>query len=283
MEKRIDLHIHTTASDGSVPPAETVALAKELGLAAIAVTDHDTVDGVQEAVDAGNALGIEIIPGVEFSADYRGGRAHILGLFIDPASDALRDAMTWAVKERIVRNERIVAAMARDGMDISMETLGEEYPDAVLGRPHIAEHLVRKGVAASVADAFRRYLIEGTPYYFSRRRMSLEQAADYIRGAGGLPIIAHPFQYGYNEEKLLAYIDTCRAAGCVGLEAYYSEHTPGEQDYLLALAGRKGMLVSGGSDWHGTRKPHIRMGSGIAGGLCVPYSVLQVLKDHIAG
>lgn len=282
MERRIDLHNHTTASDGAAPPAEAVRTAKELGLAAIAVTDHDTVAGVAEAMAAGAEMGVEIVPGIEISADYRGNRAHILGLFVDPASEALRPALDWASDERARRNEKIVAHLAADGFDISLEALSAAYPNAVLGRPHIAEHLARKGYAASVTDAFRRYLGEGRPYYRSKERIPLADAASLIRAAGGLPIVAHPFQYGYDEAALLAYLSAARDAGCLGLEAYYSEHAPEQQRYLLELAAAWGMLVSGGSDWHGSRKPHIRMGSGIGGGLAVPYSVLEELKKALS-
>ena len=281
MEARIDLHNHTTASDGSESPAEAVRLAKSLGLVAIAVTDHDSVSGVREAMEAGAALGVEVVPGIEVSADYRGNRAHILGLFIDPDSAALAPVLGWARGERDRRNERIVAALAADGFDISLGALTAEYPDAVLGRPHMAEHLMRKGYVSSVKEAFDRYLGEGRPYYRDRERISLVQAAACIRGAGGLAMVAHPFQYGYDEAELLAYIDTALAAGCAGVEAYYSEHSPAERDYLLALAAGRGIPVTGGSDWHGSRKPHIRMGSGIDGSLSVPYEVLVRLKREL--
>lgn len=281
MEPRIDLHNHTTASDGSATPAEAVQTAKELGLAAIAVTDHDSVSGVAEAMEAGKALGVEVIPGIEISADYRGNKAHILGLFIDPAHPALRPALDWAVTEREQRNEKIVAAMAADGIDISLRELRENNPDSVLGRPHMAEHLLKKGYAASIKEAFQRYLGEGCPYYRDKERIPLDMTARLIKEAGGLPIVAHPFQYGYDEPELLAFLSTAKEAGCVGLEAYYSEHSPAEQAYLLSLAAEWGMLVSGGSDWHGSRKPHIRMGSGIENGLAVPYHVLEDLKNAL--
>ena len=281
MERLVDLHIHTTASDGSEPPAEAVRLAAELGLAAIAVTDHDTVSGVGEATEAGAALGVEIVPGIEISADYRGNQAHILGLFIDPESTALRPALDWAVNEREERNRRMVAAMAADGFDISIEELQANNPDSVLGRPHMAEHLMKLGCVASVKEAFDRYLGDDGPYYLPKRRIPLDVTAQLIREAGGIAVVAHPFQYGYDEEELLNYINAARTAGCTGIEAYYSEHSPDQRDYILAVAQQYGLLVSGGSDWHGSRKPHIRMGSGIAGSIAVPYSVLEQLKTAL--
>ena len=278
MERLVDLHIHTAASDGSAPPADAVRTASELGLAAIAVTDHDTVSGVAEAMAAGAALGVEVVPGIEISADYQGSQAHILGLFIDPESAALRPALDWAVNEREERNRRMVAAMAADGFDISIDELQASNPDSVLGRPHMAEHLMKRGYVSSVKEAFDRYLGDDGPYYLPKRRIPLDITARLIREAGGIAVIAHPFQYGYDDAELLRFISDARSAGCTGIEAYYSEHTPGQRDYLLTVAQQYGLLVSGGSDWHGSRKPHIRMGSGIDNSLAVPFSVLEQLR-----
>lgn len=279
MEKRIDLHIHTTASDGSTTPTETVALAKELGLSAIAITDHDTIAGVKEALDAGNTLGVEVIPGIEVSADYRGNKAHIVGLFVDPDREDLRPVLEWSVTERDMRNEKIVGAMQADGIDISMEVLKSRHPDSVLGRPHMAEYLMEKGYVSSVKEAFDKYLGEGGLYYRDKERIPLELAVQTIRASGGIAILAHPLDYGYSEEELYCFLQAGKDAGCAGLEAYYSDHTPEEQQMLLALAPSFGLAVSGGSDYHGTRKPHIHMGSGIENGLFIPCSVLKALKN----
>lgn len=278
MEKIIDLHIHTTASDGTDSPAQAVAKAGALGLAAIAVTDHDSVGGVAEAQEAGQALGVEVVAGIEISADYRGNKAHILGYFIDPAARALRPALDWAVNERADRNREIVGAMAADGFDISLAALDAAYPGSVLGRPHMAEYLMKKGYVATVKEAFDRYLGEGRPYYRPKKRMAMERAAALIGEAGGVAVLAHPLQYGYTGEELEAFIAAAQKAGCLALEAYYAEHSPQQQAFLLETAARYGMGVSGGSDYHGSRKPHIRMGSGIGGGLRVPYAVLEGLK-----
>ena len=278
MENRIDLHIHTTASDGTDTPAEVVGKAFALGLSAVAVTDHDTVAGLAEAMREGRRLGIEVVAGIEISADYHGGRAHILGYFIDPGADALQPVLAWSVNERERRNRRIVQAMAADGIDISVEQLAADNPGSVIGRPHIADRLVQLGYAASVKEAFERYLNDGCRYYRDKKRISIEGAVDAITGAGGIAIVAHPFQYGYDEMGVLCYIDTCLQAGCAGVEAYYSEHTADERRWLLDLAAGRGIAVSGGSDYHGGHKPHIAMGSGIDGGLFVPLSVLDGLK-----
>ena len=278
MEGLVDLHIHTTASDGTVPPREVVAMARALALAAIAITDHDTVSGVPEAAAAGKALGVEVIPGVEMSSDYRGRDTHILGLFVDPDAPSLTEALAWARDRRRERNEKIVAAMAADGLPISMEALRADDPDAVLGRPHLAGWLVKNGLAADVGDAFRRFLDRGRPYYLPRERMRLDRAAAAIVSAGGVAVIAHPFHYGFDADVLDGFIRAATDAGCRALEAYYPEHTPAQQAAALALADRYGLAVSGGSDFHGARKPAIHMGSGIDGSLRTPVSVLAGLR-----
>lgn len=278
MEKLVDLHIHTTASDGTLTPRQTVELARDLGLAAIAVTDHDTTAGLTPAMAAGAELGVEVIPGLEISAGYRDRGVHILGYFIDPAAPALSRALDWFVRERRERNERIVAALAADGFDISMQALEKAYPDTVLGRPHIADWLVRQGRAGDLDEAFDRWLNRGRPYYRPRRRMPMAQAVSAIRQAGGIASVAHPLQYRFVPAELEAFLLAARDAGCGALEAYYSKYGPAEQSALAETAARLGLALSGGSDFHGDRKPHIRMGSGIDGSLRVPYAVLDGLR-----
>lgn len=278
MEKRIDLHVHTTASDGTDTPSQVVARAKKLNLGAIAITDHDSINGIAEALQAGEELGVEVIPGIEVSADYRGNKAHIVGLFVDHTREDLRPAVEWSVFERIQRNEKIVGAMAADGFDISLEILNELYPDSMLGRPHMAEYLMKKGYVSTVKEAFDRYLGEGCPYYRNKERIPMERAVAAIRESGGIAVVAHPLQYGYSEEELICFLQAARDCGCVALEAYYSEHSPAEQEMLLSMAPGFGLGVSGGSDYHGSRKPSIELGSGMDNLLSVPYSVLDALK-----
>ena len=273
----IDLHIHTNASDGTDAPAEAVEKARTLGLEAIALTDHDTVSGVAEAVRAGEQLGVEVVPGIEVSSDYRDNNIHVLGYFIDPEADALRQVMDWIRVERIARNEYVVNKMADDGFDISMEELRRMYPDAVLGRPHMAEFLVKKGYVSSIREGFARYLGEGKKYYLPKRRISLARAVDTIRASGGLAVLAHPLQYRYPLEEVIEMIEYARSLGVKALECYYSEHSPEDERWLLARAEEYGLGVSGGSDYHGTRKTHIAMGRGM-GNLAIPRRVLDELK-----
>lgn len=278
MEKLVDLHVHTTASDGTLTPRQTVELARDLDLAAVAVTDHDTMEGLEEALAAGAELGVEVVPGLEISAGYRDRGVHILGYFIDRTSPVLGRALDRFVQERRTRNEKIVSALAADGFPISMQALGTAWPDTVLGRPHIADFLVRHGYAATVDEAFDRWLSRGRPYYRPRRRMPMAEAVLAIRQAGGLAVIAHPLQYGFPPDELEVFLRAGKDAGCGALEAYYSKYSPAEQAMLCRLAARLGLAVSGGSDFHGDRKPAIRMGSGIGGSLRVPCSVLERLR-----
>lgn len=275
----IDLHLHTTASDGTASPAQTVQTARELGLTAIAVTDHDTVSGVNEALAHGAALGVEVVPGVEVSSDYRDNNIHVLGYFIDPASPALRAVADWVRVERAERNEKVVAMLAADGFAISMEELEAAYPGALLGRPHIAEFLMRRGYVESVTDGFDRYLEVGRKYYLPTRRIPLSRAVTAIRDAGGLASLAHPLQYRYPLPEVEELIDRAVHLGVDAMECYYSGYTPEETRWLLTQAERRGLGVSGGSDWHGTRKPYITMGRG-TGELCISETILEKLKER---
>jgi len=275
----IDLHTHSTASDGTDAPSAIVEKAAALGLRAVSVTDHDTVSGVEEALAAGERLGVEVIPGIEVSSDYRENNVHILGYFIDVRAEALRPVLDWVKTEREERNRKIVAMFAADGFDMSLEELQREYPDSVLGRPHMAEHLMRKGYTQSVKEGFDKYLGEGKPYYLPKRRISIAKAVEVILAAGGVPVLAHPMQYKYPRDEVTEMIEYTMSLGIRALECYYSEHSPEEQEWLLARAERYGLGVSGGSDYHGTRKTHIALGTGM-GSLAVPYGVLENLKTR---
>lgn len=274
---QIDLHIHTNASDGTDSPAGAVEKAAALGLAAISITDHDSVAGVPEAIATGERLGVEVVPGIEVSSDYRDNNVHILGYFIDIHSPALRPVLDWVRNERDARNRKMAAMFAADGFEISLEILEELYPHSALGRPHFAEYLMKKGYASSVKDAFDRYLEVGRPYYLPKERISIARAVEVISEAGGVPVLAHPLQYHYPESETIEMIEYTKSLGIRALECYYSEHSLAQQDWLLRQAERYGMGVSGGSDYHGTRKVHIAMGSG-TGHMDIPYAVLENLK-----
>lgn len=276
----IDMHIHTTASDGTDTPKDTVKKAAEIGLIAIAITDHDTVSGVSEAMETGKQYNIEVIPGIEISADYNGTEVHILGYFINPCSPELKPALDWVVTDRNMRNEHIIKKLSDDGYDISLTELKEKHKGTVLGRPHIAEHLLNKGYVNSIQQAFDEFLAEGKPYFLPRTYLPINKAIDVICSAGGVAVIAHPLQYGFNDSELHSFLLTAKRFGAVGIETIYSKYTETETEYLMQLAKDLNMFKTGGSDYHGTRKPNIKMGIG-TGKMNVPDSYLDILKEGI--
>lgn len=274
--KRIDLHVHTTASDSTASPAEAVRLAKEAGLSAIAITDHDTVSGYAEAAGAGKALGVEVIPGIEISTKY--GRAvHILGYYIDPDSDKLAPVLEWVVRDRDERNRKMAELMAADGLPVSYEEMHRRF-GAVIGRPHFAEVLVELGLAKDIRDAFDRYVEKGQKYYLPRNFLSIERSIEIIREAGGVPVLAHPFQYKLDDAGLRELIEHCMESGLQGMECRYSGYSVEQSKYLGRLAEEYGLIKTGGSDFHGDNKRHISIGTG-TGHLEVPYKYLEKLRQ----
>lgn len=272
--QHIDLHVHTTASDGTLTPSEAVFHARSLGLSAIAVTDHDTCEGVAEAVRAGAECGIEVVPGIEVSVEWHGEGVHLLGYFIDPDSAAMQTLLRWVIDERARRNRIIAEAMRADGIPVSIEEMERRWPGSVVGRPHFAAALTELGLAKNVSDAFDRYLSIGRKYFRRREYIPLHDAFDVIRGAGGKPVFAHPLQYRLEEPALLSLTRTLADAGAVGMECIYSGYTAEQTEYLTGLAANFGLCVTGGSDFHGARKPQIRMGEP-----AVPYALLRNLKE----
>lgn len=273
----IDLHNHTTASDGTLSPAETVAYAAGKGLSAIAITDHDTASGAAQAASCAEKFGVEVIPGIEISADYMGYGIHILGYFIDPLSASLKAVLDWIVSDRERRNGEIMELMRADGIEVTSETMARRFPGAVIGRPHFAALLADKGLCANVQEGFEKYLDKGKRYYKRRNFLPLDSAFKAIRGAGGKAVFAHPLQYGMDTQALEALTGRLKDEGCVGMECLYSGYTARESEYLMSLAKHFGMCVTGGSDFHGSRKPNIDMGSG-TGDLRVPYELLEILR-----
>lgn len=274
--KRIDLHVHTTASDSTASPAEAVRLAKEAGLSAIAITDHDTVSGYAEAAEAGKKYGVEVVPGIEISTKY--GRAvHILGYYIDPDSDKLAPVLEWVVHDRDERNRKMAELMAADGLPVSYEEMHRRF-GAVIGRPHFAEVLVELGLAKDIRDAFDRYVEKGQKYYLPRNFLSIERSIEIIREAGGVPVLAHPFQYKLDDAGLRELIEHCMESGLQGMECRYSGYSVEQSKYLGCLAEKYGLIKTGGSDFHGDNKRHISIGTG-TGHLEVPYKYLEKLRQ----
>lgn len=276
--KLIDLHAHTTASDGTATPRALAELALRQGLSAVAITDHDTVLGYPELEKAGKELGIETVPGIEISTKFH--RAvHILGYYIDPHSPELEPVLNWVVEDRDKRNKEMCRLMAADGLPINYEDMKKRFGE-VIGRPHFADILVELGLAKNVKDAFDRYVEKGQRYYVGRTILPIERAIEIIRLSGGVPVLAHPFQYKLDDPGLRELIEYCMAQGLRGMECRYSGYGPEQSAYLEALAEEYGLIKTGGSDYHGSNKPRICMGSGIEGNLQVPYEWLERLKEE---
>ncbi|NOU78334.1 PHP domain-containing protein [Paenibacillus sp. LMG 31459] len=274
---RCDLHSHTQASDGMQPPAENVRLAYEKGLAAVAITDHDTVSGIAEALEAGRRLGITVVPGVEISTRAGGKEIHVLGYYIDTEQELFLSRLEQQRNTRLGRNEAIIDKLRGLGIEISMEQvlsgMGRELkPDESVGRPHIADELVRLGAAADMRDAFDKYLAEGAAAYVSPPRITPETACRWILEAGGAAVLAHPGIYG-DDELVRKILET---GALRGIEVYHSDHGPAEHDRYLALAEEFGLLVTGGSDFHGARQGVIFHGD--IGSVHVSTAVLEQLK-----
>ena len=278
MSGRIDLHLHTTASDGSFSPSEAVALAAKEGLRAIAITDHDTADGLGEAAAAAKQMGVELIPGIELSVDYKGKGIHILGYFIDTENESLRALLDWVICERERRNALIAEAMRADGIDVSIASLHEKHPDSVIGRPHFAAELVAAGKVESVKEGFDKYLSPGGRYYRKREYIPMDMAFDALRRCGAKAVFAHPLQYRFSREELLELTALLKEKGIVGMECIYSVYSGEDTRYLEAMAADFGLCVTGGSDFHGAGKPHISIGKG-CGDMKVDYELLEKLKE----
>lgn len=274
----IDLHAHTTASDGSLTPTELVALAQATGLRALAVTDHDTTAGVAEAVAAGKAAGVEVVPGVELSVEYPHGQFHLLGYLIDTAASVLPARLADLQERRATRNDRMLARMQEGGLPISMEDVVAEAGGGLVGRPHMALALVKKGVVATTQEAFDRYLGAGTPFNIPKERLSPVEAIDLIHAAGGKAVLAHPYTIKLAGDAFEAEMARLRGLGLDGLEAYYSQHSAEQVAAFLAVAERLGLKVTGGSDYHGRSKPHVKLGV-VHGGQPMPYAVLEALRE----
>ncbi len=273
--KHIDLHIHTTASDGADSPAEVVRRARELDLAAVAITDHDTVAGCAEAMAEGEKLGVEVVPGIELSSRY-GRTIHILGYFVRTGSPAFTRVLDSILAERNDRNRRMAALMAADGIPVDYEEMLLRFGPSI-GRPNFGRVLVELGYAESVQDAFDRYIEKGQRYYLPRKMLSIERSVEVIREAGGVPVLAHPYQYKLEESALRQLIEHCMDHGLLGMECRYSLYNEEQSLWLRNLAREYGLLPTGGSDYHGGNKPEIALGTG-KGDLAVPAAWLEELR-----
>lgn len=275
----VDLHTHSNKSDGSFSPAELVGYAVEKGLSAIALTDHDTVDGIEEALRAAEGKGIEVIPGIEFSSEYEGQDIHIVGLYIDYRSDYFRNRLVHFVNGRKLRNEEMCRRLTAIGMPIDYEELVKKYPGSVITRGHMARYLLEQGYTKSIKEAFDRYIGDGKPCFVPRKKISPMRAVEIILKAGGFPILAHPLLYHMGRERLEELVIRLKEVGLQGLEAVYSTHTPSDERRMRELALKHNLCISGGSDFHGVAKPGLDLAVGY-GRLFIPEEILDNIKSR---
>jgi len=283
----IDLHTHSTRSDGTLTPAELIRYAAQKGLAAIALTDHDTIDGIEEAVQAARSLSSqdpdalvpEVIPGVELSTEYRGKDIHIVGLFIDWQNREFADRLRGFADARIYRNRKMCSLLTENGCPVSYEDLEAAFPDTVITRAHFAQYLLDKGMISSIDEAFKKLIGDDCPCFVPREKITPHDAVRFLLSFGGVPILAHPLQYKLSGAELDVLVASLTELGLDGIEVYYSTHRQADTAYLSRIAEKYGLLLSGGSDFHGTRKQNLDLGTGY-GHLYVPDSILPPIRER---
>ncbi len=274
--KYIDLHTHSLCSDGSMTPSEVVRAARAAGLSAIALSDHDTVAGIKEAMTEGERTGVEVIPAIELSAQSET-ETHILGYFIDPENETLKKTLEYAKEVRLLRERDVIDNLVRLGFDITMDELHGIAGSDVLCRAHIARLMVQKGYVGSVKEAFALWLGNGRPAYSSRQALTDIEAVRLIKEAGGLAFVAHLNQTRRSLDDLEEFLTRLKAEGLDGIEGIYTEYTPEQTAEYGTLADKLGLIRSGGSDFHAENKPHIAIGRGY-GDLYIPYELLEIMK-----
>lgn len=287
----IDLHTHSTKSDGTYTPEELVRYAQKKGLSAIALTDHDTADGIGEAIEtmeklkqeapvsdsSESPLVPEVIPGVELSTEYKGRDIHVVGLFIDWQNPAFNGKLREFADARIFRNQKMCRLLTEGGYPVSYEELENTFPDTVITRAHFAQYLLDHKLICSINEAFNKLIGDDCPYFVPRDKITPQDGVRFLLQFGAVPVLAHPMQYKMDDEALCDLVSSLRDSGLVGIEVYYSSHKPADTFYLSRIAERYGLLPSGGSDFHGDRKKGLDLGTGY-GHLYVPDSILPPLR-----
>ncbi|MGH2635842.1 MAG: PHP domain-containing protein, partial [Actinomycetota bacterium] len=264
----IDLHTHTDRSDGTFAPSELVRLAAERGLEVVAVTDHDTTEGLAEASSTGAELGVDVVPGVEFSAEHQRTSVHVLCYWMDGGNAELQTELRRLRDDRFRRGELMVEKLQALGLPISFERVREIARGGNIVRPHVAQAMVEAGVVASEEEAFERWIADERPAHVAKHALDPLDAVALIRRAGGLCVLAHPGMWGDQTAVPDGLIEAMREAGMAGLEVDHTDHTPEQRTYYRDLAGRLGLIPTGGSDCHGTRYEPIRLGTS----RCAPES-----------
>ena len=280
MTKLIDLHTHSNCSDGSMTPTELVCHAAERGLAAIALSDHDTIAGIDEALEAGEKYNVEVVPAIEFSVQ-SATETHILGFYIDHKSPIILDALKEINSVRMQRTVNTCKKLQELGFDVTMEEAFAIAPSGLIGRAHFARILAEKGYTQSVKEGFDKYLANGKPAYDGTQYLTAEDAVKLINSLGGVAFVAHPHLIRLEDAELRSFLLKLKNCGLCGIEGYYNEYTLEMQTYFQNLAKELGLEICGGTDYHAKMKPHIEIGIG-QGDMQIPYSVLENIKNIVA-
>lgn len=276
----IDLHTHSTFSDGTFTPLQLVKYAEEKGLKAFAITDHDTTEGIKEAKSI--ETNVEVISGVEISTRYDKKEIHIVGLYINENDADLNKQLKYYREKRVTRNFEILEKLNSLGVDITIDDVKESCTGDVISRAHIAKALVSKGFVGSYTEAFDRYLGDNKCAYVPRETLNYEESMELITKAGCVPVLAHPLLYKMSDTNLENMMVKLRQKGLKAVEVYYSTHSNSDTQHVMAMANRVGLIYSGGSDFHGATKPKIDMGTGM-GKLAVPYEILEKIRGERNG
>ena len=276
----IDLHTHSTFSDGTFTPLQLVKYAEEKGLKAFALTDHDTTEGVKEAKSI--ETNVEVISGVEISTRYDKKEIHIVGLYVNENDADLNKQLKYYREKRVTRNFEILEKLNSLGVNITIDDVKESCTGDLISRAHIAKALVSKGFVGSYTEAFDRYLGDNKCAYVPRETLNYEESMELITKAGGVPVLAHPLLYKMSDTNLENMMVKLRQKGLKAVEVYYSTHSNSDTQHIMAMANRVGLIYSGGSDFHGATKPKIDMGTGM-GKLAVPYEILEKIRGERNG
>ncbi len=271
MDGKVDLHMHTNHSDGVYSPSEIVTKAKELGLEAISITDHDSTNGIEEAIEAGNSVGVEVIPGVEISSEFNGKEVHILGYFINIKDPEFKRYLQFFREERVKRAERILEKLDTLGLHLTFDDVMDIAKNSAIGRPHIAKAMHAKGLVSSYYEAFNKYIGNGCPAYEKKVHLSPESAYKIITDAGGLSFIAHP---AFMQEDMLKDLIE---SGVDGIEVYHPSHPAQKVKFYKGIVSEYYLLESGGSDYHGGQ----RNDDGNFGRFYTSYSSLEAMKKRL--
>lgn len=273
----IDLHVHSNASDGTLSPSDVVALAAKKGLKAMALTDHDTIAGIGDAKKAAENFPVEVIPGIELSCIYHGEEIHILGLFVNPEDEGFVSGIDNLRKIREQRNEEMIRRFNEAGLSMTLSEVRGANPDTVITRAHFARALREKGYVKNTEEAFKKYLTYGCPYCPKKEQITPEYAMELLLSSNASPVLAHPYLYHLGDAKTEEHVSFLKGLGLQGLEVYHSSNNQHESGKLKKLAKKYGLFPTGGSDFHGSNKPDIDLGSG-RGGLRISALLLDDIK-----